>query len=157
MNADRYYSTVIKSKRYAPLTADEEKELARQIKANNHAREARNRLVCGSLRFVVSVAAKYQGNGLPMEDLIQEGNSGLIKAADRFDAAKNFKFDSYAVWWIRRYILFALNEYGRAVKVPQHSGALIIKVKKATEELEQRYQREPTDDEIAKEIEVEER
>ncbi len=149
---ENYYSTVIKSKKYDPLTPDEEKELSRQIRENDHQHEARNRLVCGSLRFAVLVANQYQGAGVPVEELIQEANKGLIEAASSFDGRKNFKFVSYSVWWIRKNILMAISRYSRIVRVPPNSAHLSLQIQRAISKLQQVYQREPTSEEIARHL-----
>jgi len=150
------YSHILKSQRYQPITADNEKELGRQIRSNDHQRTARNRLVCGSLRFVVAVAKRYIGKGLSFDDLVQVGNMGLIDAANRFDPERGFKFDSYAVWWIRRYILFELARVGRVVRVPNTTAGISIVMRKKIRELQQTLQREPTEEEIANAIGVDE-
>jgi RNA polymerase primary sigma factor len=152
-----YYSTILKSPRYTPITADKEKVLGRQIRSNDHQRTARNRLVCGSLRFVVAMSKRYLGKGLSFEDLVQEGNLGLIEAANRFNPERGFKFDSYAVWWIRRYILFALARVGRIVRVPNTSAGISVEMRKKIRELQQTLQREPTEEEIATGIGIDEK
>ncbi len=129
------------------LTAEEEVVLARKIKEGDQ--EALAKLVKANLRFVVSVAKQYQNQGLSLPDLINEGNVGLIKAAQRFDETRGFKFISYAVWWIRQSILQALAEQARIVKLPLNKIGSINKVNRALAELEQRFEREPTIDELS--------
>ncbi|MCL4481487.1 MAG: RNA polymerase sigma factor RpoD/SigA [Bacteroidetes bacterium] len=134
------------------LSSDEEIYLSQQIKAGSH--EALDTLVKSNLRFVISVAKQYQNQGLPLSDLIDEGNLGLIKAAKRFDATKGFKFISYAVWWIRQAILQALAEQARIIKLPQNKVDIINKINRTFTRLEQEFQREPTVDEIADILEM---
>ena len=134
------------------ITADEEVKLAKQIKAGETA--ALEKLVRANLRFVVSVAKQYQNLGLSLEDLINEGNLGLIKAALRFDETRGFKFISYAVWWIRQSILQAAAENSRIVRLPLNRVSNINKVVKASSILEQKYEREPTSDEISEVLEM---
>lgn len=129
------------------ISADEEVELARRIKQGDHA--ALERLTSANLRFVVSVSKQYQNQGLTLPDLINEGNLGLIKAAQRFDETRGFKFISYAVWWIRQSILQALAEQSRIVRLPLNKIGSINKINKAFSALEQVYERTPTADEIA--------
>lgn len=134
------------------LTAEEEVELARKVRnGDNHALE---KLIKANLRFVVSVSKQYQNQGLSLPDLINEGNLGLIKAAKRFDETRGFKFISYAVWWIRQSILQALAEQARIVRLPLNKIGSINKINRALSELEQKYEREPSIDEIAKAIEL---
>jgi len=137
---------------YSPLSPEEEIELARRIRENDP--EALDKLVKANLRFVISVAKEYQGQGLPLQDLISEGNLGLIKAAQRFDETRGFKFISYAVWWIRQSILQALAEQSRVVRLPLNRVGAINKVGRALEELEKRFGREPSMDEIADKMEM---
>ena len=129
------------------ITAEEEVELARKIKDGDQA--ALEKLTKANLRFVVSVAKQYQNQGLSLPDLINEGNLGLIKAAQRFDETRGFKFISYAVWWIRQSILQALAEQSRIVRLPLNKIGTINKINKAYAYLEQEYEREPRADEIA--------
>jgi RNA polymerase primary sigma factor len=130
------------------ITAEEEVELARKIKQGDGL--ALERLVKANLRFVVSVSKQYQNQGLSLPDLINEGNLGLIKAAQRFDETRGFKFISYAVWWIRQSILQALAEQARIVRLPLNKIGSINKINKTFAKLEQQLEREPTADEIAK-------
>ena len=129
------------------ITAEEEVELARKIKDGDQA--ALEKLTKANLRFVVSVAKQYQNQGLSLPDLINEGNLGLIKADQRFDETRGFKFISYAVWWIRQSILQALAEQSRIVRLPLNKIGTINKINKAYAYLEQEYEREPRADEIA--------
>jgi RNA polymerase primary sigma factor len=129
------------------ITAEEEVELAKKIKAGDDA--ALDKMVRANLRFVVSVSKQYQNQGLSLPDLINEGNLGLIKAAQRFDETRGFKFISYAVWWIRQSILQALAEQARIVRLPLNKIGSINKVNKVFSKLEQSFEREPTHDEIA--------
>ncbi len=136
------------------ITAEEEVELARRIKNADFA--ALDRLVKANLRFVVSVSKQYQNQGLSLPDLINEGNLGLIKAAQRFDETRGFKFISYAVWWIRQSILQALAEQSRIVRLPLNKIGSINKINKTFSKLEQEYEREPSADEIATALEMSE-
>lgn len=129
------------------ITAEEEVELAKKIKAGDD--HALGKMVRANLRFVVSVSKQYQNQGLSLPDLINEGNLGLIKAAQRFDETRGFKFISYAVWWIRQSILQALAEQARIVRLPLNKIGSINKVNKIFSKLEQAFEREPTHDEIA--------
>lgn len=129
------------------ISSDEEVELARKIR--NGDQKALERLTNANLRFVVSVAKQYQNQGLTLGDLINEGNLGLIKAAQRFDETRGFKFISYAVWWIRQSILQALAEQSRIVRLPLNKIGSLNKINKAFSYLEQEFEREPTPDEIA--------
>ena len=134
------------------ITADEEVELARRIKAGDQV--ALEKLTKANLRFVVSVAKQYQNQGLSLPDLINEGNLGLIKAAQRFDETRGFKFISYGVWWIRQSILQALAEQSRIVRLPLNQVGSLNKINKVSSKLEQRLERPPSHSEIAKEMEV---
>lgn len=134
------------------ITVDKEEELARRIRKGDN--EALEELVKANLRFVVSVAKQYQNQGLSLPDLINEGNLGLIKAAQRFDETRGFKFISYAVWWVRQSILQALAEQSRIVRLPLNKIGSISKLNKIFNELNQQFEREPSIDEIAKVMEV---
>jgi len=134
------------------LEPEEEVELARRIKEGDQ--EALHKLTRANLRFVVSVAKKYQGQGLSLADLINEGNYGLIKAAQRFDETRGFKFISYAVWWIRQAILQALAEQSRVVRLPLNRIGTISKIRKASARLQQEYERKPNIEELAEELEI---
>lgn len=129
------------------LNEDEEHDLA--VKSQQGDLKARQRLVTGNLRFVISVAKQYQGKGMNFEDLVNEGNYGLIKAAERFDQTRGFKFISYAVWWIRQSILEALANNSRMVRLPTNQISTYYKLKQEARAFEQENQREPTEEEIA--------
>jgi RNA polymerase primary sigma factor len=129
------------------ITAEVEVELAQRIRAGDQV--ALEKLTKANLRFVVSVAKQYQNNGLTLGDLINEGNLGLIKAAKRFDEKRGFKFISYAVWWIRQSIMQALAEQSRIVRLPLNRISSLTKVSKTFAELEQKFQREPSTEEVA--------
>ena len=134
------------------LTADDEVELTVRIKEGDE--EALHKMVRSNLRFVVSVAKRYQGQGLTLSDLINEGNYGLIKAAQRFDETRGFKFISYAVWWIRQAILQALAEQSRVVRLPLNRIGTISKIRKASARLAQLHERTPNVDELAAELDI---
>jgi RNA polymerase primary sigma factor len=134
------------------LTAEEEVVLAKRIKQGDQ--EALEKLVKANLRFVVSVAKQYQNQSLSLSDLINEGNLGLVKAAQRFDETRGFKFISYAVWWIRQSIIQALAEQSRLVRLPLNKIGSLTKIKKAFAELEQKFEREPTEQELAEVLEM---
>ncbi len=146
---DKYLSDI---SREEMVSAEEEVFLAQKIKAGN--KEALERLVKANLRFVVSVAKQYQNQGISLPDLINEGNLGLIKAAQRFDETKGFKFISYAVWWIRQSILQAVAEQSRLVRLPMNQVGSLSKIKKTSSRLEQLYHRQPTTKEIADELDL---
>lgn len=129
------------------LTVDEEVELSQRIRKGD--RKALDRLVKSNLRFVVSVAKQYQNQGLALPDLINEGNVGLIKAAEKFDETRGFKFISYAVWWIRQTILQALAEQSRIVRLPLNQVSAVNKINKAITKFEQEYERKPSAEELA--------
>lgn len=135
------------------ITSVEEVELAKRIKQGD--KVALDKMVKANLRFVVSVAKQYQNKNLTLNDLINEGNLGLIKAAKKFDHTRGFKFISYAVWWIRQSILQALAENSRLVRLPLNRVGVLSKVKRAQSELEQALQRKPTEPELADYMEVE--
>src|SRR6187401_940275 len=134
------------------LTPDEEVELAKRIKEGDQI--ALEKLTKANLRFVVSVAKQYQNQGLSLGDLINEGNFGLIKAAQRFDETRGFKFISYAVWWIRQSILQALAEQSRIVRLPLNKVGLTNRIQKAFSQLEQQFEREPSAEELAEMLEL---
>lgn len=129
------------------IDVDKEIELAQRIKEGDE--QAMQEMVKANLRFVVSVAKQYQGRGLSLDDLIEEGNIGLIKAAQRFDETKGFKFISYAVWWIRQCILEALEENVRIVRLPMNQENLLRNINKVRQNYLQEQNREPSDDEIS--------
>lgn len=134
------------------LTPEEEVDLAQRIKQGDQS--ALEQLTKANLRFVVSVAKQYQNQGLSLSDLINEGNLGLIKAAQRFDETRGFKFISYAVWWIRQSILQALAEQSRIVRLPLNKVGSLNKINRAFSELEQTYEREPSSEELAAVLEI---
>ena len=134
------------------ITPDEEVELAQRIREGDEL--ALEKLVKANLRFVVSVAKQYQNRSLPLNDLINEGNLGLIKAAKKFDETKGFKFISYAVWWIRQSIMQALAEQSRIVRLPMNKSGAINQIRRAYAELEQKFEREPTEEELADILEM---
>ncbi len=136
----------------AMVTPQQEVELAQRIKQGDH--EALDKLTRANLRFVVSVAKQYQNQGMTLPDLINEGNLGLIKAAQRFDETKGFKFISYAVWWIRQSILQAIAEQSRLVRLPLNQIGAMNKVKRALSKLEQEYGRDPSPEEIAEVVDL---
>jgi RNA polymerase primary sigma factor len=133
------------------LTSEEENELANKASAGDE--EALDKLVKGNLRFVISVAKQYQNRGLPLGDLVNDGNFGLIRAAKKFDNNRGFKFISYAVWWIRQAIMQALAEQSRMIRIPNNQTASLYKINKAFSRLEQELEREPTDDELEQALE----
>ena len=134
------------------ISVDEEVELAQRIRKGDQ--EALEKLTKANLRFVVSVAKQYQNQGLSLPDLINEGNLGLIKAAEKFDETRGFKFISYAVWWIRQSILQALAEQSRIVRLPLNQVGSLNKINKAFARFEQEHERTPSADELANELEL---
>jgi len=146
---DKYLSEIGKE---GLITAEEEVQLAQKIKAGDQL--ALEKLAKANLRFVVSVAKQYQNQGLSLPDLINEGNLGLIKAAQRFDETRGFKFISYAVWWIRQSILQALAEQSRIIRLPLNQVGSLNKISKESSRLEQVYQRLPSSDEIAEALDL---
>lgn len=146
---DKYLQEISK---FDLITPEEEVELAQRVRDGDEI--ALNRLTKANLRFVISVSKQYQNQGLSLSDLINEGNLGLIKAAQRFDETRGFKFISYAVWWIRQSILQAIAEHARIVRLPLNKIGSINKVNKAFSKLEQQYERKPSTDELAEELEV---
>jgi len=149
ISIDKYLQEIGK---YELLTPEEEIELARRAKQGDE--KALERLIQANLRFVVSVAKQYQNQGLPLGDLINEGNLGLIKAAKRFDETRGFKFISYAVWWIRQSILQALAEQSRIVRLPLNRVGALNKIGKKLSQLEQEFEREPSTNELAEELDM---
>ena len=146
---DKYLDEIAKIKL---ITAEEEVSLARRIHKGDL--EARDCLINANLRFVISVAKQYQNRGLSLADLINEGNLGLIEAAQRFDETRGFKFISYAVWWIRQAIIYAVAKHTRIVRLPLNRINHINKIKKSIADLEQKYEREPTILEITQSLEL---
>ena len=146
---DKYLNEIAKFKM---ISAEEEVDLAGRIHKGDL--NARNHLVNANLRFVISVSKQYQNHGLSLSDIINEGNLGLIKAAERFDETMGFKFISYAVWWIRQSIMQALAENIRMVRLPLNRINHINKIKKSIAELEQKFEREPTIPEIEQVLEL---
>jgi len=134
------------------VSPEDEVKLARLIKQGDQ--KALDRLTKGNLRFVVSVAKQYQNQGLSLPDLINEGNLGLIKAAQRFDETRGFKFISYAVWWIRQSILQSLAEQARIVRLPLNKVGLTNRIQKTYSQLEQQFEREPSTEEVAEALEM---
>ena len=146
---DQYFAEISK---FELLTPEEEIDLA--VKIRNGDKEAQNKMVKANLRFVVSVAKMYQNHGLTLGDLINEGNIGLVKAAQRFDETKGFKFISYAVWWIRQGIMSAIADQSRVVRLPLNRVGELTKLTKAYRELEQEYERKPTPEELGKFMDI---
>ncbi len=146
---NRYFFEVNK---YTMISADEEVELAQLIREGDT--DALEKLVVANLRFVVSVAKQFQNKGLSFPDLINEGNLGLVKAAQRFDETRGFKFISYAVWWIRQTIIQALSEQTRIVRLPINRLSSINKIARAIPYLEQEFEREPSNEEIAEYLDM---
>lgn len=141
---DRYLKDIYK---IPTITAEEEVELAHRVKKND--RKALEKLVCANLRFVVSVAKKYQHSGLPLQDLINEGNCGLIKAAENFDETRGFKFISFAVWRIRQYIMNAIDNYGHIVRIPSNQRKALNAINTVINKFELEHGRRPNEDELA--------
>ncbi|HET7478304.1 MAG TPA: RNA polymerase sigma factor RpoD/SigA [Rubrobacteraceae bacterium] len=135
------------------LTHGEEIDLSQRAKAGD--KRARQRLIEKNLRLVVSVAKKYRGYGLPFEDLIQEGNIGLMKAVEKFDPDRGFRFSTYATWWIRQAVQRAVADKGRTIRVPVHMTEKIRKVSRAYNELSVEFEREPSEEEVARRLEWE--
>ena len=133
--------------RYKLLTKEEEIELAEKIK--NGSAAAKNTLINHNLRLVVSIAKHYMGRGMSFSDLIQEGNLGLIKAVDKYDLSKGFRFSTYATWWIKQSISRAVMDQGRSIRIPVHVIELMSDIKKVEREFQQKYGREPKEKEIA--------
>jgi RNA polymerase primary sigma factor len=149
LSLDKYLQEIGKVKM---ISAEEEVDLARKIHDGDL--NARNQLINANLRFVVSVSKQYLNKGMNLPDMINEGNLGLIKAAQRFDETKGFKFISYAVWWIRQSILQAMAEQSRIVRLPLNRYSQINKIKKTITVLEQVFEREPTFNEVSQESEL---
>jgi RNA polymerase primary sigma factor len=132
------------------LTHEEEIDLGRRVREGD--KTARAKLIEKNLRLVIPVAKKYRGMGLPFGDLIQEGNIGLMRAADKFDPEKGFRFSTYATWWIRQAVQRAVADKGRTIRVPVHMGEKIKKMARTYNELSAQLQREPTDEEVAEKL-----
>ena len=146
---EKYFNDISK---YELLTPEEEVDLAQRIKEGDQV--ALEKLTKANLRFVVSVAKQYQNGTMPLNDLINEGNLGLVKAAKKFDETRGFKFISYAVWWIRQSIMQALAEQSRMVRLPLNKISSLSKINQAVAAMEQEYEREPTAEELAEFLEV---
>ena len=146
---DKYLQEIGREELVSP---EEEVELAQRIRKGD--KDALEKLTRANLRFVVSVAKQYQNQGLSLPDLINEGNLGLIKAAEKFDETRGFKFISYAVWWIRQSILQALAEQSRIVRLPLNQVGSLNKINKALGKFEQEYERQPSNDELAEMIDI---
>lgn len=144
-----YFKDVSKQPMISP---EEEIELTREIKKGNSA--AAEKLVRANLRFVISVAKQYQGKGLPLIDLIQEGNCGLIEASKKFDEGRGFRFISYAVWWIRQSIMKAISDQCRTIRVPMSQVVSISKINKVSDKFEQIHGRRPSPEEIEEEVDL---
>lgn len=150
---NRYMKEVAKEEM---ITPEEEAELAMKIQRHDEESQAAiDKLVRANLRFVISVAKQYQDLGLPLIDLINEGNLGMIRAAQGFDGSRGFKFITYAVWWIRQSILKALGDQGRIVRLPQNQVGNVTKLKSARDRFEQLHQRLPSPEELAEELDME--
>jgi len=145
---EKYFNDLSKEER---ITPEEEADLARRIRTGDNV--ALEKLVKANLRFVISVAKQYQNRNIPLNDLINEGNIGLIKAAQKFDETKGFKFISYAVWWIRQSILQAINNHSKIVRIPANKKSHFNQIKKVYSSFEQVYEREPTPEELAETLE----
>ena len=143
-----YFARIDKGKL---LSREEEMSLARGAQSGD--RRARQRLIEKNLRLVVSIAKKYRGQGLPFEDLIQEGNIGLMKAVEKFDPERGWRFSTYATWWIRQAVQRAVADKGRTIRVPVHRGDKVRKMARTYNELSVEFEREPTDEEVAKKLE----
>src|SRR5215203_3847288 len=133
------------------LTHAEEIDLSKRAKADDQ--KARQRLIEKNLRLVVSVAKKYCGMGLPFEDLIQEGNIGLMKAVEKYDPERGFRFSTYATWWVRQAVQRAVADKGRTIRVPVHMTEKIRKMARTYNELSAEFERDPTDEEVAERLE----
>lgn len=146
---DPIASLIRTSANYPLLSAEEEIELAKRIEKDDQ--EAKDKLILSNLRLVISIARKYQGRGLDLEDLIGEGQRGLIRAAEKYEWRKGFRFSTYATWWIRQAITRAIADSARTIRIPVHMVDVINRVAQAEQRLRDQLLREPTDDELAKE------
>lgn len=151
LSFEKYLTDISK---YEMVSVEEEVKLARRIREGDE--KALEKLVRANLRFVVSVAKQYQNQGLPIADLVSEGNTGLIKAAKKFDERRGFKFISYAVWWIRQSILESLSEKSRVIRIPLNQIGVLSKINKVYSKLEQDLERPPTEEEIAAQLDYSE-
>lgn len=142
-----WISAQLKSRRYRSMTREQEREAFEAFRAGDES--ARTKIIEANLKFLIAVAAHYTNKGLPLEDLIAEGVLGMNEAVSRFDQTKNFKFISYAVWWIRQRILKALGETGRAIKLPAHRIIVYSKIQRAKDKIEQQLNREADPEEVA--------
>jgi RNA polymerase primary sigma factor len=155
MDDRRVFERYLRDLQDLPLiSAEQEAQLATQIRTGD--RDALRRLVEANLRFVVSVARQFQGQGLSLADLVAEGNVGLIEAAKRFDGTKGYKFISYAVWWIRQAILAALAKQSRIVRLPQNKIGQLHRIQRESSRLQQKLHRDPKCEEVARKLEIEE-
>jgi RNA polymerase primary sigma factor len=155
MDDRRVFERYLRDLQDLPLiSAEQEAQLATQIRSGD--RDALTKLVEANLRFVVSVARQFQGQGLSLADLVAEGNVGLIEAAKRFDGTKGYKFISYAVWWIRQAILAALAKQSRIVRLPQNKIGQLHKIQRESSRLQQKLHRDPKCEEVAKKLDIEE-
>ena len=148
-NISRYFADISSTR---PLTPDQEADLAVRIRRGDL--QARNDLVTANLRFVISVAKQYQNLGVSLDDLINEGNIGLIRAAEKFDPTRGFKFASFAVWWIRQAILLFLVDKSRMVRLPQNITNILSRIRSAANEFEQEHQRTPSNEELAERLDM---
>ncbi|MBU4346750.1 MAG: sigma-70 family RNA polymerase sigma factor [Candidatus Omnitrophica bacterium] len=150
MEALRTYLKEIKN--IPLLTSEEEVALDKKIKQGNE--QARKKMIRSNLRLVINIAKRYMHLGIPLLDLIEEGNLGLMKAVDRFDSKKGFRFSTYAAWWIKQAIIRSISEQGKLIRIPVYMNELIAKWKKTKERLSQKVKRQPSDREIAKKMKL---